>query len=282
MDLLLKRKFDQVEDEDEWEREVERFPKRQRNPYATQINILDKQYTDLTEIYNDLQKQLHGLENELAELQQEEETTDENIDKLKQQHDDILNTIMESIGEETDSQEEEDYFENDEELSLTVNHVLKDWQTVLEKEATIDDIDLELDNLGHSFQANEFDIIDLNAQIEGYKSRIQCLYDDREIMTGLPQGLSMLESDIKEYQDEIDSANKMLEKFEKDTIRPCLIRLNELNINIPLEQLQQRKDIATMKDLLHDLDMIYSLSLKQRAYQQLTSYLYDDELEDDA
>ncbi|CEG72629.1 hypothetical protein RMATCC62417_08158 [Rhizopus microsporus] len=257
MDLLLKRKFDQVEDEDEWEREVERFPKRQRNPYATQINILDKQYTELTEIYNDLQKQLHGLENELAELQQEEETTDENIDKLKQQHDDILNTIMESIGEETDSQEEKDYFENDEELSLTVNHVLKDWQTVLEKEATIDDIDLELDNLGHSFQANEFDIIDLNAQIEGYKSRIQCLYDDREIMTGLPQGLSMLESDIKEYQDEIDSANKMLEKFEKDTIRPCLIRLNELNINIPLEQLQQRKDIATMKDLLHDLDMVH-------------------------
>lgn len=49
----------------------------------------------------------------------------------------------------------------------------------------------------------------------------------------------------------------MLEKFEKDTIRPCLIRLNELNINIPLEQLQQRKDIATMKDLLHDLDMVH-------------------------
>lgn len=49
----------------------------------------------------------------------------------------------------------------------------------------------------------------------------------------------------------------MLEQFEKDTIRPCLIRLNELNINIPLEQLQQRKDIATMKDLLHDLDMVH-------------------------
>lgn len=48
----------------------------------------------------------------------------------------------------------------------------------------------------------------------------------------------------------------MLEKFERDTIRPCLVRLNELNINIPLEQLQQRKDIAIMKDLLHDLDMV--------------------------
>lgn len=48
----------------------------------------------------------------------------------------------------------------------------------------------------------------------------------------------------------------MLERLERDTIRPCLVRLSNLKINLPLDQLQQKKDILLMKDIISDLDMV--------------------------
>ncbi|KAG1456316.1 hypothetical protein G6F46_007721 [Rhizopus delemar] len=285
MDLKRKLEFDQ-EEEDEWEREVGHLTKKPaHNPYATHVEVLDKQFKDLMQMSEDLNIRLLELQNNLTGFEHEEDKVKENISSLKHQCDTMLNDIFETLKEKQDEEtgkekEEEEYYEKDEMLSNIAHDLLKDWETVLLSMYNIDDIDLEMDSLSHSFKVTEFDIIDLTAQIDGYQARIKALNTERESLDGLPQTLPLLTSHIKKHQEEIDSINNMLERLERDTIRPCLVRLSNLKINLPLDQLQQKKDILLMKDIISDLDMLYTLSLKQRAYQQLISYVHDQPQED--
>ncbi|KAG1253187.1 hypothetical protein G6F68_011451 [Rhizopus microsporus] len=92
----------------------------------------------------------------------------------------------------TREKEEEEYYEKDEMLSNIAHDLLKDWETVLLSMYNIDDIDLEMDSLSHSFKVTEFDIIDLTAQIDGYQARIKALNTERESLDGLPQTLPLL------------------------------------------------------------------------------------------
>jgi hypothetical protein len=109
----------------------------------------------------------------------------------------MLNDIFETLKEEQDEEtgkekEEEEYYEKDEMLSNIAHDLLKDWETVLLSMYNIDDIDLEMDSLSHSFKVTEFDIIDLTAQIDGYQARIKALNTERESLDGLPQTLPLL------------------------------------------------------------------------------------------
>lgn len=73
----------------------------------------------------------------------------------------------------------------------------------------------------------------------------------------------------------MEKTTQLLEKLEKESIQPYLTRLAELKISVPLRQDQYLRDTELMQDLLSDLEEIYKIAMKQRACQQLVSFVVD-------
>ncbi|KAI7906133.1 uncharacterized protein BX663DRAFT_498944 [Cokeromyces recurvatus] len=165
------------------------------------------------------------------------------------------------------------YIESDRLLSMELNRVVTQWQEIL-KSDPIEDRDGRK-TLAYDFKRNEFDIMDLIAQIKGFEARIQFLNRDRAKLNGLPQILPILKSETENYTSDMKAATLQLEKLEKDTIRPSLDALAELKIIWPLQEDHYRKELNILEKLLDDMDKVYKTSVKQRACQQLVSYIYD-------
>jgi hypothetical protein len=64
--------------------------------------------------------------------------------------------------------------------------------------------------------------------------------------------------------------------LEKESVRPDLIKLCERKITLPLREDQYAQDIEIMNDLLHNLEEVYKIAMKQRACQHLISWIDND------
>lgn len=132
-----------------------------------------------------------------------------------------------------------------------------------------------IDTAIHQYRKNEFDIMDLNAQISGLEARIQILERDRTRLNSLPQILPILRSETEKYAADMEETTKNLEQLEKDVLRPYLTRVVMQSVFYPLYASFLANEIAFAQSYLKDLETLYDMSIKQRSYQQLTTLLYE-------
>ncbi|KAI8368365.1 hypothetical protein EDC96DRAFT_138157 [Choanephora cucurbitarum] len=176
------------------------------------------------------------------------------------------------------------------ELTLDMLHVKEPTQdSFLDKNRLLSDtLTAQLDHWQHLFRDNqdeeddlswqkaykttEFDLIDLNAQIQGYQARLRQLRSDEAKINNLPKVLAILQSETEQYAKEMQYTSKQLEQFEKDSIRPCLQQLIETE-TASREQKAIEQELTRIECLLKEMQQLYVVVTKQRACQQLALYL---------
>ncbi|KAI9478425.1 MAG: hypothetical protein EXX96DRAFT_570852 [Benjaminiella poitrasii] len=285
--------FDYIDDEeDEWEKEAlssanqasnivtESKRTAQPNQYSKHVDILTNQYRVLTETEKQLAEQLAKLETDLKQIEREEALHKEKMTHVQQEYIGAIektvaymdsSTKADENGQKTDNITE--YIDNDCRLSAKLNQIIDQWKDILKSEP-IQDRDGRK-SLAYDFKKNEFDIMDLHAQIKGFEARIQFLNRDRARLNSLPQILPILKSETEKFTSDMKTATLQLEKLEKNTIRPNLNKLAELKVIWPLQEEHYMNELKLLENLLQDMDKIYSILIKQRACQQLVTYMYD-------
>ncbi|KAL7324042.1 hypothetical protein PS15p_210613 [Mucor circinelloides] len=281
------------EEEDIWEREASTAASSCRNikptppnPYAKEIDILNNQYEILQTVENDLQQELLDLKAGLQALEQNE--TDEQ-DQLKQVEEEYLVAAQEAIAfyesrlKDTQNIEQDEtitvnndtpYLKTDALLIKESKRILQEWKSVLTYEK-LEDTNAIIDTAIRHYRKNEFDILDLNAQISGQEARIQVLERDRAKLNSLPQILPIIKSETEKYAANMEETTKKLEQLEKDVIRPYLEKVAEQNVSYPLYASFIANEITLAQDYVKDLECLHNVCMKQRSYQQLTTLLYE-------
>ncbi|KAI9269828.1 hypothetical protein BY458DRAFT_184990 [Sporodiniella umbellata] len=279
----LKRKAELDKDEDDdWEKEAGHLAnKRARNTYESHLNLMDQHHKNLLACNEEAENRLIELEKELTQYETEETETIQSVEQLKKENDMLSQQLTEARKQEKLDKEHgtlkmKEYSEKDKDLTALLTSVLDSWQSILEKEEEVNDTDVELEDLVHSYKTTEFDIIDLTAQVEGYRKRISSLNHYTKSVSDNSSVLSDLTEEIDTAKEKIVAANNLLEDMERDTVRPYLVELANHKINHPQKQLQMEQDSHLMEDLLHDINLVYELAFKQRAQQQLVRYLSDE------
>lgn len=85
------------------------------------------------------------------------------------------------------------YIKDDEMLSKGLEAIIAEWKDEEKKRTdNRDNIDKKIETLAHQYRYTEFSIIDLTAQIEGFKARIYMLDRDISKLNSLPQILPIL------------------------------------------------------------------------------------------
>ncbi|CAO3655690.1 unnamed protein product [Mucor fragilis] len=280
-------------EEDVWEREASTAASSNRhikptppNPYATEIDVLNNQYEILQKTETNLQQELADLEASLLALEQEE--MDEQA-QLKQAEDEYLASAQEAITlyesrlkdtQDIDLDEtitisnDTPYLKADAQLVKEVKRMLQEWESMLTDEH-VGDTNAIIDTTIRQYRKNEFDIMDLNAQISGLEAKMQVLERGRTRLNSLPQILPILRSETERYAADMEETTKNLEQLEKDVLRPYLMRVVLQSVFYPLYASFLANEITFAQSYLKDLESLYDVSIKQRSYQQLTTLLYE-------
>ncbi|KAI8061881.1 uncharacterized protein B0P05DRAFT_590619 [Gilbertella persicaria] len=272
------------EEEDEWEREASSSSTQKSrsikplppNPYAAQIDILDKQYELINTNYQDLSDQLEQLQASLDYFEKEEASQKTNTDKAQQKYMKVIeDTISLTLSTTKDVtallNSDTPLWKKDTELSNKLKSKLAYWQNLFEEQ----DQKNTHYALVKDYKSTQFDLIDLNAQILGYEARIQQLNTERSKLNGLPKMLPILISETENYMKEMQQVSKEMSAFEKNMIQPCLTRLAEIQVVYPSQKKELDKELEKMEALVNDLEAMYKILIKQRAFQQLITYISD-------
>ncbi|CAO3655692.1 unnamed protein product [Mucor fragilis] len=233
-----------------------------------------------------LQQELADLEASLLALEQEE--MDEQA-QLKQAEDEYLASAQEAITlyesrlkdtQDIDLDEtitisnDTPYLKADAQLVKEVKRMLQEWESMLTDEH-VGDTNAIIDTTIRQYRKNEFDIMDLNAQISGLEAKMQVLERGRTRLNSLPQILPILRSETERYAADMEETTKNLEQLEKDVLRPYLMRVVLQSVFYPLYASFLANEITFAQSYLKDLESLYDVSIKQRSYQQLTTLLYE-------
>lgn len=166
------------------------------------------------------------------------------------------------------------YLKTDALLIKEIKRIMEDWRSVFSDENQ-EDINSTIDATSHQYRKTEFDVIDLIAQISGYEARIQTLNRDRAKLNSLPQILPIIRSETERYASEMKETTIKLEQLEKDVIRPYLDKVAIQHVFYPLYASFITNELKLAQDYLEDLEFLYTVCIKQRSYQQLTTLLYE-------
>ncbi|KAI9338639.1 hypothetical protein BD770DRAFT_400589 [Pilaira anomala] len=272
--------FDAEEEEDEvdeWEKEaISSSSKRpeQPNVFARQIEILDEQYSELCDTTVDLEQQLKALQSTLQALDEEELELLKEQDQLKKEYIQSIQTTLSRI-QTTDPPEEQEPtpFKTNAKLCAKLQSRLEYWDKLFESKLTQEFSQKKIKDLMHEYRFTEFDILNLTAEIEGYRARIQSLDHETLKLNSLPQILPILKTETENYKSEIEKATKSLEELEQESIKPLLIELSQLKIANPLIQDQFKKAIEYVELLTKDLEIIFDAAVKQRAIQLFITFV---------
>lgn len=166
------------------------------------------------------------------------------------------------------------YLKTDALLIKEMKCIMEDWRSVFANENR-EDIESIIDIASHQYRKTEFDVIDLIAQISGYEARIQTLNRDRAKLNSLPQILPIIRSETEKYASEMKETTIKLEQLEKDVIRPYLDKVAIQHVFYPLYASFIANELKLAQDYLEDVEFLYTVCIKQRSYQQLTTLLYE-------
>ncbi|KAI8638226.1 hypothetical protein BD408DRAFT_423314 [Parasitella parasitica] len=226
-----------------------------------------------------LQASLHALDQSQADEQA----------KLEQVECEYLATVQEAIAfYESQLKDTQDpdldetitlhndtpYLKTDALLSRQVKHVLQEWASVFTHE-TLEDTNAIIKTTTHQYSKAEFDVVDLIAQISGYEARVQSLNRDRAKLNSLPQILPILTSETEQYASDMKETTTKLEQLETEVIRPYLERVAVQHVFCPLYASFIANEIRLAEDYFEDAEYLYTVCIKQRAYQQFTTLLYE-------
>ncbi|KAI8380309.1 hypothetical protein BD560DRAFT_387769 [Blakeslea trispora] len=262
--------LEQDEEEDEWEREASSSSvihhTKPPNSFAVDSDILDNQYHLINTSCNEQTDQLARLKQQLATLEKEEALQKTNTDEAKEQYLKSLETTVNMLETNTTKP----FLETDHVLSNTLSTRLDQWQQSFK-----DTPHEETEGWERAYRTTEFDLIDLNAQIQGHHARMRQLRTDQARLNQLPKLVPLLQSETDQFAQEMQLTSKELEQLETDAIRPSLQRLIQTEVKRRQQQILDH-ECHRIQSLSQDLDRMVSIVKKQRACQQWMIYTSHD------
>ncbi|KAI7863911.1 hypothetical protein BDF14DRAFT_1839831 [Spinellus fusiger] len=261
--------------------------------YAQQAAVLEIQYKALVHTEETLTSTLHKAQLTLDQLDRELEEECVKIDKLSTQYDEAVhsNVVLAEQVLEVSTQSEsglfsfkndtvawKEYLAADSALSDTLEKAINTWEKHCPKTLPKNPgADIEVAVEAHS--TLEWLWCEAEATCKGYEAKLRTMEREIQKLNSLPQFLPGLRSTLAMCQQETKQCRALLVDTKKVTLQPLLESYSHTSIRASLSNLLVRQEHQAAEKQLLALERIFQSLVQQRACQQLLTYRYCMEIE---